>query len=196
MVFLQQLTASPIFSWVILPILIFCARICDVSFGTLRIIFVSRGKKAVAPILGFFEVSIWLLAISQIMQHLDNAACFLAYTCGYAMGNYVGIRIEDKLALGTLVVRIFLVKDETGMKKRLYDAGFGVTTIDAHGRNGNVEILYTVIKRKDLEKVAKIIEECQSNAFYSVEEAKSVRLGVFPQEQGVIRRRFYRKPGK
>ncbi len=98
MVFLQQLTASPIFSWVILPILIFCARICDVSFGTLRIIFVSRGKKAVAPILGFFEVSIWLLAISQIMQHLDNAACFLALYCGYAMGNYVGIRIEDKLA--------------------------------------------------------------------------------------------------
>lgn len=196
MAFWQQLSASPMFSWVILPILIFCARICDVSCGTLRIIFVSRGKKAVAPILGFFEVSIWLLAISQIMQHLDNVVCFLAYTCGYAMGNFVGILIEDKLALGTLVVRIFLVKDAADMKKRLYDAGFGVTVIDAHGRNGNVEILYTVIKRKDLEKVAKIIEECQSNAFYSVEEAKSVRQGVFPQQQGVMRRRFYRKLGK
>lgn len=193
--FYQQLSASPAFTWVILPVLIFLARICDVSFGTLRIIFISRGKKFIAPILGFCEVSIWLLAMSQIMQNLDNVVCFLAYAGGYATGNFVGILIEDKLALGMLIVRVFLVKDETGMKKRLYDAGFGVTVLDGHGRNGNVEILYTVIKRKDLDQVVSIIEECQSKAFYSVEDARSVRQGIFPQKQK-IRKWHYRKIGK
>jgi uncharacterized protein YebE (UPF0316 family) len=85
MEFIHQLMDSSIFSWVILPILIFISRIFDVSIGTIRIIFVSRGKKYLAPVLGFFEISIWLLAISQIMQNLDNAICFIAYAGGFAM---------------------------------------------------------------------------------------------------------------
>jgi len=183
--------------------LIFISRICDVSVGTLRIIVVSRGKKLLAPILGFFEVSIWLLAISQIMQNLDNVVCFAAYAGGFAMGNYIGILIEEKLAMGTLIVRIFLVDDETNMKERLYKAGFGVTSIDARGMNGNVKIIYSIIKRKSLNKAIKIIEECQSNAFYSVEDAKSVKQGIFPIENRpvfypfqAIRERHYAKHGK
>ncbi len=178
--FFNQIMDSTIFSWVILPILIFISRIFDVSIGTIRIIFVSRGKKLLSPLLGFFEVSIWLLAMSQVMQNLDNAVCFIAYAGGFAMGNFVGIYIEEKLAMGTLIIRIFLPKDTCEMKDRLYAAGFGVTRINAHGRNGDVEILFSVIKRKDLDKAVKIIEACQANAFYSVEDAKSVKLGVFP----------------
>lgn len=183
MEFIHQLMDSSIFSWVILPILIFISRIFDVSIGTIRIIFVSRGKKYLAPVLGFFEISIWLLAISQIMQNLDNAICFIAYAGGFAMGNFVGIMIEEKLAMGTLIIRIFLVNDETHMKERLYDAGFGVTSIDARGINGDVKIIYTVIKRKNLDKAIKIIEECQSNAFYSIEDVKSVNQGIFSSEK-------------
>lgn len=200
---IQQLLDSSVFSWVILPVLIFISRIFDVSIGTIRIIFVSRGKKFLSPILGFFEVSIWLIAISQIMQNLDNVVCFIAYAGGFAMGNYVGILIEDKLALGMLIIRIFLVNDETEMKHRLYEAGFGVTRIDAHGKHGDVELLYTVIKRKDLRKAISIIEECQANAFYSVEEAKTVKKGIFPENQKETNflhfgggRKHYRKPGK
>lgn len=177
---MQQLLESSIFTWVILPILIFTARIFDVSIGTIRIIFVARSKRFLAPLLGFFEISIWLLAISQIMANMNNIACFIAYAGGFATGNFIGILLEEKLAIGTLIIRIFLVKDEYGMKKRLYEAGFGVTSIDAHGRNGDVEILYTVIKRKALKQVVEIIESSQSNAFYSVEEAKSVKQGIFP----------------
>jgi len=184
MAFIQQLLDSSLFTWGILPALIFLARILDVSLGTIRIIFVSRGKKALAPVLGFFEVSIWLLAMSQIMQNLDNAICFIAYAGGYAMGNYVGILLEEKLALGILIIRIFLVDDKTGMKERLYGAGFGVTSIDAYGMNGKVKILYTVIKRKDINKAVSIIEECQSNAFYSIEDAKAVKQGIFPSQEG------------
>jgi len=203
MVWAELLSESQMFVWVILPLLIFLARICDVTLGTLRIIFVSRGKKLLAPLLGFFEISIWLLAISQIMQHLSNIACFLAYAGGFAMGNYVGILIEDKLAMGTLMIRIFLIKGETTMKQRLYDAGFGVTGIDAHGMSGDVEILYTIIKRRDLARAVAIIEECDSKAFYSIEEAKSVRQGIFPAEKKLeqyplhaLRIRHYGKHGR
>ena len=111
MEWIQQFTDYPVFNWVILPALIFVSRIFDVSFGTLRIIFVSRGKRSIAPFLGFFEVLIWLLAISQIMQNLNNFACYIAYAGGFAMGNYIGMRIEEKLAMGTMIIRVFLVGD-------------------------------------------------------------------------------------
>jgi len=203
MAFIQQFFDSTVFTWVVLPILIFLARICDVSIGTIRIIFVSRGKKILSPILGFFEVSIWLLAISQIMQNLNNVACFLAYAGGFAMGNYIGILIEEKLAIGTLIIRIFLVSGEAAMKEKLYQAGFGVTSVDAHGRNGNVSVLYTVIKRRDLSKAVAIIDSCEFKAFYSVEEVKTVRQGIFPSEKRTVfssfpynKKKHYRKPGK
>lgn len=178
---LQSLSDSQMFSWVILPILIFVFRIIDVSMGTIRIIFVSKGKKLLAPLLGFFEISIWLLAISQIMQNLDNVVCFFAYAGGFAMGNYIGVILEEKLALGTLIIRIFLPKDDMEIGNKLYDEGFGVTTIDAHGKNGDVIVIYTVIKRKDLARAIEIIENCNSNAFYSVEDIKVVNHGIFPK---------------
>jgi uncharacterized protein YebE (UPF0316 family) len=102
---------SWVFTWIVLPILIFCARICDVSIGTLRVVFISRGNKYFAPIMGFFEVIIWLLAIGQIMEHLSNVLCYVAYGGGFAMGNYVGMRIEERLSMGQLVLRIITRAD-------------------------------------------------------------------------------------
>lgn len=89
-----------------IPVLIALARICDVSIGTLRIIFLSKGLKLWAPILGFFEISIWLAAISQVMDNLTNIPNFLAYAFGYSMGNYIGMYIENRIAIGMVVVRI------------------------------------------------------------------------------------------
>lgn len=175
---------SDVFAWVILPILIFISRIFDVTFGTIRIIFVSRGKKFLAPLLGFFEVMIWIMAISQIMQNLNNFACYIAYAGGFSMGNFVGICIEEKLALGTLVVRVILVQDECNLRERLSEAGYGVTVVDAHGVNGEVKLIYTVIRRKDLDDVVRIINMCNSKAFYSIEDARTVYQGVFPKELG------------
>jgi uncharacterized protein YebE (UPF0316 family) len=190
---LRQLSDSTIFSWVVLPALIFLARVCDVTIGTVRIIFIARGRKFLAPLLGFFEVSIWLLAISQIMQNIDNLVCFVAYAFGFAMGNFIGILIEEKLAMGTLIVRIILAEKDTTLKERLFDAGFGVTVIDGQGKNGAVEMLFSVIKRRDLDKFVTIIEECQANAFYSVEDAKSVNKGIFPEARPGSKIRFLRK---
>jgi len=197
---IEGLFEGGMFSWVILPLLIFVSRIFDVSLGTIRIIFVSRRNKMLAPLLGFFEVLIWLVAISQIMKNLNNAACFIAYAAGFSAGTYIGIMLEEKLALGTLIVRIIVVKDECKLIERLSGEGFGVTSVDAKGVNGSVKLIYTVIKRKDLMRVEEIINRCNSKSFYSVEEARTVREGIFPSTnvKGALSRknRKYERHGK
>ena len=153
------------------------------SLGTLRIIFVARGQRFLSPLLGFFEVSIWLIAISQIMTNVSNIGAYLAYAAGFAVGNYVGIIIEEKMAIGNLVVRIILSKNDEILMNGLAVAGFGVTSVDAEGIHGRVKLIYTVVRRKDLGKVIRIINESHSSAFYSVEDARSVVEGVFPKRK-------------
>ncbi|NMB34650.1 MAG: DUF2179 domain-containing protein [Clostridium sp.] len=170
---------SELFGWLILPLFIFLSRIIDVTLGTIRIIFVSRGKKYLAPILGFFEVIVWVTAISQIMQNLNSIGYYFAYAGGFAAGNYVGIIIEEKLAIGMLIVRVIMNKDDQCLKDKLSDAGFGVTAVDAEGKTGEVKIVYTIIKRKELPEAIEIIKTCNSKAFYSVEDARTVNQGIF-----------------
>ncbi|MDO9517652.1 MAG: DUF2179 domain-containing protein [Methanosarcinaceae archaeon] len=172
---------SEIFSLLILPVLIFMARVMDVTLGTIRIIFVTRGKKFLATMLGFFEVMVWILAIGQIMQNLTNITYYLAYAGGFAMGNYVGIYIEEKLAIGTLAVRIITIKDASELADYLKSKKFGVTSIDAHGNTGNVKVIITIIKRKHLAEVVSIIKRFNPRAFYSVEDIKAVSEGAFPE---------------
>ena len=170
-----------VYAWVVLPILIFLARVTDVSLGTLRIIFIARGRRKLAPLLGFFEVLIWIVVVSQIMQNLHSPLSFVAYAAGFATGNYVGMRIEDKLAIGTLIVRVIVQQEASQLMTRLHDAGYGVTRIDAHGSTGEVTLVYTVVKRKDLYDVMTIIQDTYPKAFTSVEEVRSTREGIFPE---------------
>lgn len=177
---MEAMLNSEIFTWVILPALIFMARICDVTIGTIRIIFVSRGNKAAASVLGFFEVLIWLIAIGQIMKNLNNIFCYLAYAGGFAMGNFIGITLEEKLAMGVLVVRIITRKDATLLFEELKEEGFGITMLDARGATGPVNIIYTVIKRSALPRVVEMIKTFNPKAFYSIEDVRTVNSGVFP----------------
>lgn len=186
-----QLINSDLFAWVILPCLIFLARICDVTIGTIRIIFVSKERKLWASIFGFFEVLIWLVVIGQVMQNLDNVFCYIAYAAGFACGNYIGITIEGKLAMGVLIVRIFTTNGETKLIDSLRASGFGVTNIAAQGGSGPVNVVYTIIKRSCLQEVVSIIKQFNPKAFYSVEEVRSVNAGVFPIKNGARRGRFF-----
>jgi hypothetical protein len=160
-------------NWVILPLLIFLARFTDVSLGTLRIMFIARGKKKIAPLLGFFEVLIWLVAISQIMKNLNNVACYIAWAGGFATGNYVGILIEERIAIGLQVVRIITPKPAQALIATLREKGFGVTSLDAHGALGDVNLLFTIIRRRDLKEISTLILEFDPTAFYSVEDIRS-----------------------
>ena len=178
---------SPIFTWVIVPLLIFIARILDVSIGTIRIIMVSKGSKILAPILGFFEAIIWLLAITQVMQHLSNIACFIAYGFGFAMGNYVGIVIEEKIALGLQAVR-FITKDTVDvLTMALRDEGYGATVIEATGGKGKVNIIFSIVPRKNIDNVLILAREIDPNVFVSIQDIRSVKSGFIPSKRTIYK---------
>ncbi|MDX1377443.1 MAG: DUF5698 domain-containing protein [Anaerolineales bacterium] len=171
----------------VLPFVVFLARFVDVTLGTLRIIFLSRGRKFLAPALGFVEVLIWITVVSQIVGGAQNFGAYFAYAAGFAVGNYFGMLIEEKLAIGTLVVRIILPKNGNTLVTRLREEGFGVTFVDGHGGSGPVVLVYTVVMRRELYRVIEIIEETTPKAFYTVEELRSVRQGIFPLKPQMIR---------
>jgi len=173
---------SHIFTYMLLPLLIFMARICDVTIGTVRIIFVTRGRKFLAPLIGFFEILIWLLAIGKVMQNLNNIFCYIAYAGGFAAGNFIGIYIEEKMAMGTLVVHIVTGKDASELIENLRTRGYGITSMPAEGSTGRVHVIYTVIKRGDLKDVVATIKKFNPKAFYSVEDVRFVKEGIFPLE--------------
>lgn len=177
---------SDTFTFVLLPFLIFTARICDVTLGTIRIIFVSRGQKILAPLVGFVEILIWLTAIGKIMQNLGNVYCYLAYAGGFAAGNFIGIYIEEKLAMGLFLIRIITRKDANGLIDALNCRGYGATSIPAQGSTGEVSIIYCVIKRGDLRDVVEIIKKFNPRAFYSIEDVRFASEGVFPLRRPVL----------
>jgi uncharacterized protein YebE (UPF0316 family) len=163
-----------------LPLLIFVAEVCVVTFGTVRIIFVARGQKVLAPLLGFCEVFLWLLAMSQIMQNLSDWTCFFAFAFGFSLGNYFGIIIEKKLAMGMAVVQIITNRDADDLVDHLRAANFGVTSMDGHGATGKVQIVMSIVKRKQLPNVIELIETHSPGAFYAIKDLQSASEGIFP----------------
>lgn len=169
---------SDFFTWIILPLLIFLSRIADQSIGSMRLIFLSKGYKFIAPMLGFFEVIIWLIAVSQIMKHLDNVMCYIAYGAGFAMGNFIGMTLEERISIGTVLVRIIPNLNTAELIEALRLHNFGLTTIDANGSRGEVKIFISIINRKDLKEYISIINKINPNAFYTIEEVKTINQGI------------------
>ncbi|ATB70017.1 hypothetical protein SJPD1_1912 [Sulfurospirillum diekertiae] len=163
-----------------IPVLIALARICDVSIGTLRIIFVSKGLRLWAPILGFFEVTIWLLAISKVMENLTNPINYIAYALGFSLGNYIGMFIENRLALGMVVVRIITKRDSHALVTILRDLGYSVTVVDAEGNMGAVNIIFTLIKRSSIKVITPLILHYNPQAVYSIEDVRHASDPNFP----------------
>jgi uncharacterized protein YebE (UPF0316 family) len=182
---------SDLYAWVILPILVFGARVLDVTLGTMRIIYVSRGKKYLAPLLGFIEVFIWIAMVSQIVHSANNIVAYLAYAAGFAAGNFVGMNIEDRLALGTLVVRAFIQSQAAELVSHLRQAGYGVTTVDSMGSTGPVAMVYTIVPRRKLEEVLSIIHLTHPHAFLSIEDVRSTHEGIFPHDAKLSNRGLF-----
>ena len=178
---MSLLSASPETGLSFLPVFIFFAELTVVTISTLRTIFVARGHKLLAPLLGFFEVSIWLFAIGQVMKNLNDLTCSAAFAGGFTLGNFLGVLIEGKLAMGNAVVRIITCKDAGGLIDALRAAGYGVTAVDARGATGPVQIVLTVIRRRDLGRVVSLAKGFDPKVFYSVDELKEAAEGVAPR---------------
>ncbi len=178
---MTELFHSETFIYILLPLFIFCARICDVTLDTLRIIFVSKGMRKIAPIFGFFSVLIWLIAISTIMKNLDNWVCYIAYAGGFATGNFVGMVIEEKLALGHEMIRVITRADASALISELRSNGYGVTSVKAEGADGEVGVIYIIARRSMIKNILEIITRNNPRAFYTIETIKFVNKDVFHQ---------------
>ncbi len=167
--------------YLLLPLAIIIARICDVSIGTLRIILVSRGMKIIAPLLGFFEVLIWLVAISQIIQNLSNWVNYVAYATGFALGNYIGMLLEERLAMGMVAIRIITQEDADDLVAEIQKRHIGTTSLAAKGMRGHVRLIFSIIKRKDQDMILNLIRRYNPAAFVSISDVRSVKEGYFPR---------------
>ncbi|MFC1591190.1 DUF2179 domain-containing protein [Thermodesulfobacteriota bacterium] len=182
---------SSLYTWAILPLLIFSARIFDVTLGTFRIIFISRGMKYLSAGVSFFEILIWLMAISQIFKNLNNPVCYVAYAGGFASGSFLGVYIADKMAMGKAVLRIITAKDASALIDRLKSENYGLTTLDAQGAEGPVKVIFSIIKKQDLKHIKELVQQFNPNAFYSVEDVRFVSEGVFPERPSVLNRNYF-----
>lgn len=180
------LISPEIYAYVLLPLLIFLARVADVSMETIRVVYISRGIKYLAPIIAFFEIIIWLLAMEVVLKDLSNILNFFAYALGFATGTYVGLVIEEKLSIGMVILRIITTDEEAheGIVSFLTSEQFGVTHIDAHGARGDVRIILTLVNRTDLPRITGFLNENYPRAFFSVEDIRYANEGIFRPSTG------------
>jgi uncharacterized protein YebE (UPF0316 family) len=175
--------SQAVFSFVFLPLLIFVARIGDVSINTIRIIYVLGGRRLTATLLGFFESFIWLMAIRQIFEHLDNWICYISYPAGFASGIFVGMIIEERIAYGKVIVRIITRKEIYELIQYLSHQGFRYTHVNAQGPDGHENLVFTVLERERLEDLLLKLKEILPTAFYTVEKVnRAAESGTVVQE--------------
>jgi len=167
------------FDYIILPILILLARIVDVSLDTIRVILVAKGYRRYAPFVGFFQALVWVITISRVMVNLENWTAFIGYAGGFGLGTYIGMRIEEKLALGHELIRVITRSDADRLVGNLRDRGYRVTFASGHGKDGEVGILYIILQRKAMKEVIQIIKQFNPKAFYTIEDMRFVSNGQY-----------------
>lgn len=160
------------FDYILLPLGIYLARMTDVSIGTVRIILISRERKILAAMLGFVEVLLWLIVITQIMRNLSNVLCYIAYAGGFATGTFLGMVVEEKLALGHSLIRIIVPEKGEEIVQNLSQAGYRTTTLEAQGARGPVKVILSLLRRKDIHIVLGILKNTAPGAFYTIENAR------------------------
>jgi uncharacterized protein YebE (UPF0316 family) len=179
------------FDYIIVPLLILLARVIDVSLDTIRVIMVAKGYRKLAPFIGFFQVLIWIITISRIMANLGIWTTYIGYAGGFAIGTYVGMKIEEKLALGYELIRVITKADASKLMTELISKGFHITFVEGAGRDGKVGILFIVQKRKVIKEIIELIKQYNPNAFYSIEDVRFVSgPGYLPQSSRQFRTRF------
>ncbi|MDW7670703.1 MAG: DUF2179 domain-containing protein [Bacillota bacterium] len=160
-------------------LLIFMAKVTDVSLATVRMIMVVKGKRFHAAAIGFVEVSIWILAVGTVLSRLDDPINVIMYASGFAAGNFVGIMIEEKMALGSLMVQVITYKNAMDLVDILREEGYGVTVVEGQGRSGIIHLLNVIIQRKQLGKLNQLVDELDQKAFVTIMDTRSIRGGFF-----------------
>jgi uncharacterized protein YebE (UPF0316 family) len=163
----------------ILPIIIFLLRVTDMSLDTLRVLFVIRGRKPLAWILGFFESALWVIAITSVLSNLDNLFNIIGYASGFATGNVVGMLIEERLAIGFSHLRIISSRRGNAITIALRESGYAITELPGRGKDGTVSVISCSVRRRDVEQVQRKVYEIDPEAFITVEEIRPLHRGYW-----------------
>lgn len=163
-----------------IALLIFCMRICDVSIGTVRVIFAIRGKRTIAATLGVLESAIWIVAIAKLTQYLNNPVCIVGWACGFGAGTFIGITLEKWIGSGHILMRVISTEKAWELRNRLLERGVGVTAVPGEGRDGDVLILFVVAPRKRGNELLELIKEIDPEAFITVDPIGHAVGGYLP----------------
>ncbi len=173
---LLDLLASPY-----APLVIFFMRVTDVTLDTLRVLLMVRNAKLLVPVIGFIQVTIWVIAVTAVVQNLHSPLHVIGYSGGFAAGNYVGMLVEERLALGLATMHTMIRQDGGQVALALRELGFAVTEMEGHGKDGPVEVLYSVISRRKVASYIAMVERAAPRSFVVVDEPRTVRGGsMFP----------------
>lgn len=171
---------------VLIAILIFLSRIVDVTIGTIRIIYISRGQKIIPAILGFFEAMIWIIVISQVIQNLTNITYYFAYAGGFAVGNFMGILLVEKFSENVLLIRIITATKVKELAEALKNCQVGLTEIKGQGFDQEVSVIFTIINKGCEKKVINTIQTINPEAFYTIESINEVSKGFLPKKNNIL----------
>jgi uncharacterized protein YebE (UPF0316 family) len=165
-------------------LLIFALRICDVSVGTLRTLYMVRGDRLRAVPLAFAESGIWVVAISRIFQSMHSPVYMLAYAAGFATGTFVGITLERWIASGSILVRVISRSGRESMARTLRQHGFGVTAVTGEGREGEQTLLFVVSRRKRGNELLELVRGIDDGAFVTIDAVQTAHGGYLPGGPG------------
>jgi uncharacterized protein YebE (UPF0316 family) len=190
-VLLEKLDEVPF----LLPVAIMLLRIIDVSLGTVRVIMVFRGRRITAAVLGFFEVIIWLTAITGIISHITDWVNVIFYGLGFALGNVVGMQIENIMAVGQQVVRFISAEESDRITRILRAKGCGVTEVVASGREGPVGLGFAIAARRKIPALVGLISGVDPKAVVTIEDVRYSNIVGYIQPIGTGSRwlRFFKK---
>lgn len=158
---------------------IFILRLIDMCLDTLRVLFVMRGQRVIVWILGVVTSIIYIVAISNVLSGKNHPFTILCYGVGYATGNVLGMRLEERMAIGYKQVNIVSQNDGREIATALRDQGYGVTELKGEGMNGTVDVVSTSIKRKQVKDVRKIVQKIDDKAFITEDDFHPINSGTW-----------------
>ena len=160
-------------------VVIFFLRVADMSLDTLRLLFVVRGRRGLAWVLGFFESAIFVVAVSSVITNLGNPLNVIGFAAGFATGNVVGMIIEERLAIGYIQLRVISSRRGTALADCLRKNGYAVTEIPARGKDGVVTLLSCSVRRKQVDTIRQLVSDVDGEAFVTAEEIRPLRRGFW-----------------
>ena len=159
-------------------ILIFLAKLLEVSIATVRIVLTARGNRIVSSLLAAVEITLWIIVASNVLLGItEDPLRAVAYGLAYAIGIYIGIAIEDKLALGLSQIEVIAEYDEArAITAKLRDNAYGVTTFDCEGLEGKKQSLVLKVHRKDIPMTMGLLKEYE-HLFVTVTDIRKLSIG-------------------